>query len=383
MRGIIRKAMLVDSWVWIIVLLLFLVVFYFSFSLPEASGISRAELNELKHQESTARKNIGNLDEDILKQRELIRDNNENIEQLKIDLRNAKNEALNNWNGSRQIIESKKLLNDANELARERQDKLFELLSEKSDNIKLLKELSLEIDNSHVETISDLNLVKKIGVELDNTLITMIKNNITTPVTYKDLITLDSSNTEISGKFTTDENGFFYRDKPVQKNSWRLYDFDEELRVFIDPPKGMNDKIKLITIQQNFDTYFDPTDMTVEDEYEIIISNRTETLQGKTRVVTFENRTQTESFGMVVYHDRWIDKKCHQAKINADKVVELLADTINLMRNNCDRSHTSFDEREVIRHNSTVINLSESPNWNLLQELERVKEFCIFKFKAC
>ena len=383
MRGVIRKAVKVNSLVWVLILSLFLFMIYVTFAIP-VDAITRGELDELESELNAAEKSIITLDEELVEQRLLINNQTGEITSLQNILRETRAIENKNWNDTSTIIQKEKDVVTSQDLLEQYRERLFEILREKSDFIKLVKTLNLSITGTIIDTPPNYsNFYKKIGIELDNTIITMIKNDANPPLTYKNLITLDSSNTDVSGKFVTDDNGYFHRAEPPMTNSWRYYDFDAELRIFVDPPKGMGDKIRMITIQQNFDTYFDPIDMTVHDEFEIITGNMTETLGNQTRIVTFEIRNQTESFGTVLFHDRFVDKKCQNAVINADKIDILLADTINLMRNDCDRSHTSFEEREVIYKNTTDIDLSTSPNWLFQQEMKRISEFCIFKFRAC
>jgi hypothetical protein len=79
----------------------------------------------------------------------------------------------------------------------------------------------------------------------------------------------------------------------------------------------MMDRMKMIYIQPNFDTYIVREDKTIDDKFEIITGNRTLTSGDKTKLVNFDVRNQTSNFATVLYHDRYIDK-CSQAKINAD-----------------------------------------------------------------
>ena len=192
-----------------------------------------------------------------------------------------------------------------------------------------------------------------VGLVLSQTCITLLKASIPTDCpTYEDLLQLDNSKIEWSGNFTTDENGFFHREPAPIKNSWRLYDHTDEWLVFVDPPKGMHDRIKLITIHPNFDTYT----MTVDN----VIYNYTR----------------------IIYHDRYIEK-CKDATINADKWRILVPDTIYHMRKGCNPIHTSFNEIEYVPIPLFEHDVSTTQKYKHDKWIESVKTHCIFKFKAC
>jgi len=191
-----------------------------------------------------------------------------------------------------------------------------------------------------------------IGITLSNSCITLLQNNFsTTCPTYEELKALDSSNTKVSGKFETID-GWHQRTSSDYKNSWRYYDDDPRIRIFVDPPKGMNDKIDMIEIQPNFDTY----------------------LLAKDNNITNNTRT--------VYHDRYIDN-CKNAIINAEKWKLLLADTIYFMRNNCNDNFTLFNHIETIYVEYVDHDISTSRKYIHEKWLEEVKTYCIFKYASC
>ncbi len=380
MRGIIRKAMNIDSIFWIIALTAFLVVVYVLFSMPQADAITRAEYEELKIQEDQAREDLKSYEVQLSDQRELIKENNAKLSTLKEELKTV--EDSSDWESLRLKLEYEAAVNVINDYARELRTGLGDILTLKSDSIKFLK--SLNLNGITIDGPKPLShLTTKIGVSLSKSCEIMVKNGFESNCpSYKQLIQLDSSNTDISGKFTTDSNGFFHRgDEPVQ-NSYKYYWNDEQIRIFVDPPGDMASRIKMIYIQPNFDDYTVRSDRTVNDSFETIQGNKTLTLGNQTKVITFDVRNQTDTFGIVVYHDRYIDR-CNQATINANNWLFLLPDTIHLMRNDCDRSFTQFEEREIITPNSTDYSPMDSPEWNILQEAKRISEFCIFKYKAC
>jgi len=387
MRGIIRKVINAndrEQWIIIFALSIILLGFYLVFSMPIAEAITRQDLDDLEKQVHTLEENIEEKDIEITDQKILIKDTQDKIEELKIELRDAKRESTGGWDSLDLIYEIEGKLSQAEIDLKEFRDNLFEFLTEKSDFIKLSKELNITIDESDLDNPPSLShLTTKIGVSLSKSCETMIKNNFTTNCpSYKQLVQLDSSDTDISGKFTTDDDGFFHRGPELVLDSYKFYWNDEQIRIFVDPPGSMVDRIKMIEIRPNFDTYTIPGDMVVPDKYELAISNKTETLGNLTRVVNYEFRNQTETYGTVIYHDRYIDK-CKDAVINANNWKFLIGDTIHLMRNNCDRDFTAFEEREVTIPEKSVIDITTSPNWIYQQWLKHTEEFCIFKYKAC
>ena len=380
MRGIIRKMMNIDSIFWIIALSAFLVVVYILFSMPQADAITRAEYEELKIQEDQTRENLKSYEIQLSDQRELIKENNAKLSTLKEELKDVN--GLSDWESLRLKAEFEKAVQDAINHAKELRNGLGDILTLKSDGIKFLKSLNLnDITIDGPKPLS--HLTTKIGVSLSKSCEIMIKNGFESNCpSYKQLIQLDSSNTDISGKFTTDDDGFFHRgDEPVN-NSYRYYWNDSTIRIFVDPPGDMANRIKMIYIQPNFDDYTVRSDRTVNDSFEVIQGNRTLTLGNQTKLITFDVRNQTSEFGIIIYHDRYIDR-CNQATINANNWLFLLPDTIHLMRNQCDRDYTAFEEREIITPNSTAYSPADSPEWNILQEMKRISEFCIFKYKQC
>jgi hypothetical protein len=379
MRGVIRKAMNIDSIFWIIALGAIALTLYGIFGLPNVDAVSQTEFNDIKAQELAANNELVLLKVQREDQQKLINIQGGIISDLQKGLEQY--EGKSDWESLRLKGEVQNSVQNAVTVYDILRGELGEILTLQSDQVKIIKSLNLAtltLDKSdsfsHLET--------RIGVSLSKTCETMVRNGFTTTCpTYKQLIQLDNSN-PISGKFITDDDGFFHRGEEQTPNSYRYYWNDSIIRIIVDPPGSMMDRMKMIYIQPNFDDYTVRADMTIHDEFEIITGNRTLSYGNQTRLVEFDVRNQTSEFGIVVYHDRYIEK-CSQAKINADNWLFLLPDTIHLMRNGCDRDYTAFEEREVITPNSTDYSPADSPEWNILQEAKRISEFCIFKYKAC
>ena len=379
MRGVIRKMMNIDSIFWIIALGAIALTLYGMFGLPNVDAVTQAEFNDIKAQELAASNELVLLKQQREDQQKLINTQGKIISDLQKGLEPY--EGKSDWESLRLkgiVIEAVQNAVTVYDILR---DELKAILTLQSDQVKIIKSLNLAtltLDNSN--TFSHLET--RIGVSLSKTCETMIRHNFTTTCpTYKQLIQLDNSEA-ISGKFITDDDGFFHRGDEAVQNSYKFYWNDSIIRIIVDPPGSMMDRMKMIYIQPNFDTYIVREDKTIDDKFEIIQGNRTLTSGDKTKLVNFDVRNQTSNFATVIYHDRYINK-CHEAKINADNWLFLLPDTIHLMRNGCDRDYTQFEERKVITPNSTDYSPADSPEWNILQEAKRISEFCIFKYKQC
>ena len=174
----------------------------------------------------------------------------------------------------------------------------------------------------------------------------MLKNNFTSSCVGYDLLRqLDSSNEDISGGWIV-EDGYTKRDVSVLEKSWRWYDTDDNIRIIVDPPTGMTERIKMITLTNNFDTYFTPSDMKLE------------------------NNTRTWHEG------RYVDK-CRTAIIDVNNWLMLLPDTIHYLRTNCEV--TGYDELKSENMTLSNIDITTSPNYQAELKLIADKERCKVK----
>lgn len=380
MRGIIRKALNVDSIFWIIALSAFVVVIYVLFGMPDASAVTRAEYDSLKEQERIAQNKIYDLEKELTVQRELINSQTITVEKLKQDLR--KLDGGGTWESLRLKIEGEYNITAASKILSEYRDGLKDILGEKSDAIKFLKSINLDVPVQSGINLSHLD--SKIGVKISKQCEIMIRNHFPTECpTYKQLLQIDSSDRDLSGRFTTDDDGFFHRGEEAVVDSYKFYWNDHTIRIFVDPPASQIGRMKMIYIEPNFDTYTIAGDMTVQNEFEIVNAEKIVSFGNQSKNIDYTYKNQTEFFGIVTYHDRYIDSRCREATINANDWKFLIGDTIHLMRNGCDRAFTGFEEREVVFPEYSEIILESSPKWVALQYWKSLEEFCIFKYKAC
>ena len=381
MRGVIRKMFKVNTWYYIIGLSLLLVGIFLvgQITLQESYAISKSDLEELKEEKINMKNEIKDLI--IIKndQLEILK-----IDYLKVKLLNSelkKIETLADWNSLKlkqvledQLIKSNLSFNTA-------QTNYDNSISKLLSIIQLSWNVTSTIENSVLDNLPDVDT--KIGIKISSTCETMLKNNFTTNCpTYKQLEYLDTSDISISGNFTTDENGFYHRGDERVSESYKFYWKDTTTRVFVDPPSSMVDKMKMIYIQSNFNTFIFPQDIAIDDKFEIQITNKTDVYGENTKFTEYRDRVKIESFGLVSYNDRYIDD-CKIATISADNWQFLVEDTLHFMINNCDIDYTNFEEREITSPIKTEIDLTTSPNWVYQQWVKNTVENCTSKYKEC
>ena len=330
---------------------------------------------------------LTDIDKRIDEQKTVMQNLEKLVIKAKDDLKKAKQNQHKSWDGSIHLVSVQTALKDAETNAKNGRDKWLGLLREKSDMIKenrLAEEQ--KIKNKEAELVANTSgLIKLIGVDISQSCKMQIKNNLTTNCpSFLDLRDFDSSRQEISGFFKK-INGYYFREPPTLLESWRFYDHDPTIRVIVDPPSGMAERIRMIVIQDNFDTYKQNDSHIMKQNYVI--------LNGTSKLDEWGNSTnyskldkpsiQTKESSTTLYHDRYVDKKCKNAIINAKKWEILLPDTINYMQNNCAESSTNFNNKEIIVKQLTSQDITTSQKYKDEQRLKWIKEFCIFKFKAC
>ena len=373
-------------------------------SVGTAEALTPVEENEIKDKINVLEKKIVTIENDITKQKEKIAQLEVDIDIQKNNLREARAGSDGGWDSVQNIIAIEDLIIQIEQDIVSAKAQLDSLLDTKNKFIRDKNKLQVQVteDKQIVPTINSTEIIptnsteiptnstevipiptnsteiiitapinnkqiiydsslsvgladRNIGIVLSKLCITMNQNNFTsTCPSYEELLPLDSSNTDVSGGFEY-VNGDYTRMKAPYENSERWYDKDSQMRIFVDPPGTMASKIKIITLHPNFDTYTGAEGVTVSDG----------------------------EITRVVYHDRWVDSKCNKATVNTDKLLELLADTIFYLRNDCNSNATSFVEKEIITTNATDMDITTSQKYQDDKRLEYIKEHCIYKFKSC
>lgn len=283
---------------------------------PSAYGVTRSEIDDFKKQNMQKEKDILSLDTKISEQKITIQSRENLSDQKREELRNARDVMGESWDALLAVNEIEKQYQDSLKSIQDAKDYLITLLNEKSKLVLDLKLANSELIKMDKELVSQkekfdiTKITKLVGIQLSNSCINLIKNNLPNDCpTYETLQQLDTS-LEASGKFEF-KDGYYHRQSSQYVNSWRLYDHDPTPRLIVDPPSGMNDRIKMITINPNFSVYFTATDLKLDE-------------------------------GIRTWHEgRYIDN-CKQAFISSTDWEKILPDTIATLHNNC--AHTSLEE---------------------------------------
>jgi len=357
---------------WLIpLIILFLIIL----PILDVHAVSREDINNMKDEINNAEKNIIQINQEIINQNKIIKEKQDQLEEEKDNLRQVKRDSNVSWDALLSIESAELAVRDAIQSIKDARNELFLLLNEKSDNIKLINLLDIQIIEDEkllAQNQTNSSLVKLIGIELSQSCITLNQlNDTTSPCpTYFDMLYLDSSNTDISGKFIT-ADGFFHRDKSPLHESWRWYDNTEKLYTILDPPHGMNDRIKMITLVPSLQTYTLNHDMVQHSKFELIDVMVNGTYSQK--AISIQTQNQTQDYGRYLFHDRYIEN-CKNATISAKLWIDLLPITINHLRNDCVDSQ--FDEREIIYTIPSEIDITTSPNWQYTKWLNESKISC-------
>src|SRR3990167_6063061 len=142
--------------------------------------------------------------------------------------------------------------------------------------------------------------IDDIGIALDRTCIALIKAEMKTDCpTYEELLLIypDTSNKRVSGDFVFKDN-ILQRENQNYQNHFNTYVFETTPITWIDPPGDIRDKIRMIIISPSLPIYKTSGSMHKTDN--------------------------TLVFGK----DRYVDSRCYNAIISAEKWLMLLGDTI-------------------------------------------------------
>jgi hypothetical protein len=173
MRGVIRKAMNIDSIFWIIALGAIALTLYGIFGLPNVDAVSQTEFNDIKAQELAANNELVLLKVQREDQQKLINIQGGIISDLQKGLEQY--EGKSDWESLRLKAEVQNSVQNAVTVYDILRGELKEILTLQSDQVKIIKSLNLAtltLDKSdsfsHLET--------RIGVSLSKTCETMVRN---------------------------------------------------------------------------------------------------------------------------------------------------------------------------------------------------------------
>lgn len=302
-------------------------------AITPAYALERSDIDDFKKQTAQKEKDVAALDTKISEQKITIQNRETLADQKREELRDAKDSMGQSWDALLSVERIEKQYENSLKSVKEAKDYLVTLLNEKSKLVLALKmsdsdliKMENELKNQKNPKFDISKITKLIGIQLSNSCINLIKNNLPNDCpTYETLQQLDTS-LETSGKFEF-KDGYYHRTTPQYVNSWRLYDHDPTPRVIVDPPQGMTERIKMITINPNFSVYFTASDQKLDNSV----------------------RTWHEG--------RYIDN-CKQAYISSTDWHKILPDTIATLHNNC--THTSLEELKTEKMPFTDLPLGET-----------------------
>jgi hypothetical protein len=181
---------------------------------------------------------------------------------------------------------------------------------------------------------ADNTFNNSIGIAFSKVYLSQLKLSPDLHPNYEDLLALnlDNCNPKISGDFKTID-GIYQRDTSnLLVNNAKFYQIKDYL-ICIDPPRELRNRVHMIYLESQLDIY--------KTQDQLIKFNNTRTLS----------------------EQRYINEKCTEAVIGAENYLKLLADTIHVMRNNCDYSKSTFNHIITIIDNSTNTDISTSQKW--------------------
>lgn len=154
----------------------------------------------------------------------------------------------------------------------------------------------------------------------------------------------DTTNPKVSGGFV---NGM--REPPLLQKEWLWYkEQGIENVTWLDPPYGIMTRSNHITIVNNLDTYKIPG-----------ISNKM--ING------------TITFGT----DRWIDDRCNKAIISKDNWILLVGDTMQYMKNDCNKEFTMINDTYTVSFAKTIMDHTTSYKYKFEKWVEESLNKCL------
>lgn len=197
---------------------------------------------------------------------------------------------------------------------------------------------------------------KGVGITIESTLVKSGK------LKYSDLISYDNS-TSYSGGFIKKDDDIRRYTIP-QHNNIGPYQFTNKFYVIVDPPTGIQNRLPLITIVSNLDSYHTQA-------------------QKKTNEVRVSADAKAHAFVISSYTARWVDDGCREAKIEYKSWQILLPDTINYLKSGCDISSTKI---KILVNQTKILtkhDLPTSAKYKLDNFYQNVKHDCTKARNSC
>jgi hypothetical protein len=324
-------------------------LFFVGVLIDTFAEITKTDIDDLKQKIEDSESKMKILNRSIIDLKIGIRSYNDDLTEQKKYLENIKKEASVDWNAIPQIPKIESSIKNLETLIDRENIRLVELEDKQKTLQDTLSRLEEEYEKNYEiyqkqNTFDPSPYTKIVGIVLSDGCIESIKHNVnSTCPDYKTLKQLDTSVELYSGMFVLTD-GFYSRGESPYIDGYRWYDNDPTMRIIVDPPLDHRNRIKMITIENNFQTYFVPE-----------IDNK------------LHNNTRT-------YHElRFVDN-CRYAQVSAMNWTKLVPDTVYYLRNGC--TITGFDEMKIEIRDDTPWDPLESAGYQYRLWVEQMKELC-------
>lgn len=326
--------------------LFFLIHFVVNYANAEVDYNS---IKELENKITEAEDRYQVINNQIKKEKILIRDLKISLDSQTKLLKNTVEDSKTNWDSIPKIKQIEESIENLKTIITQKESNLKILENKRNEYFTNIEKLQIQYDKDfetykEQNTFIPGNMTKLIGIVLSEGCIESLKNNQDSQCPdYRLLKQLDTSNQDFSGRFGVND-GFYSRGPEIYKNSHRSYDLDPTLRIIVDPPLDQRNRIKMITIENNFQTYFVPE-----------IDNK------------LHNNTRT-------YHElRFVDD-CRNAQISVFNWTKILPDTVHYMRTGC--GVTGFNELVTEVRDDSPWNPLDSPGYLYRLWVDQMKALC-------
>ena len=176
-------------------------------------------------------------------------------------------------------------------------------------------------------------------------------NSTTKCPTYEAIMVLfpDTSVKEVSGDFIYKHN-MLQRERPPMEKSYNYYAFKNQTFLFIDPDPETSKSLGMIQIESQLKEF--PINYKVENNTRVMGVNR-------------------------------FIEDCRNAVIGSENWIELLGDTIQLLRHDCHATFTLYNDNKTITPIYTQHDITTSSKWLHDESLKYVKENCLYEYDKC
>lgn len=196
-----------------------------------------------------------------------------------------------------------------------------------------------------------------VGVSIEKSLLKSGK------LQYSDIIGLDNSTISYYGDFVKSGDDVRRHTIP-QHNNLGPVQFSTKFYVMVDPPSAVQNRLPLITIVSNLDSYHTQGQM-------------------KTNEFKYTKDEKARSIVISTYTMRWVDDGCREAKIAWSNWQVLLPDTISYLKAGCDPSSTKINNIVNQTKILTKHDITTSSKYKLDSYYDYVKKNCSQKRNSC